>query len=924
MRKKYLSALLFGALLVTSAGTFTSCKDYDDDINNLQEQITANADAIKKLQEMIGDGKFVTGVTAENNGLKITWNDGQSTVIENVINGEDQKGDVVTINKETGEIVINGEGTGFFATTGEEETPEEVKLPYVNDEGVLVLVDAEGKEVVTGIRVAPVTAVVNEDGSAEITIIGADGKSQTVKVPSAASSITSITFANNKVTNPTDANDEGGNRIPSDESIFLSQEEFKFNRNNTTLLAKASDWKGPKALPADGDYIISSPSKMSIRLNPVSVDASNIDFYLTNTKSVDLSRIVFKAEADNGTDADGNPLKPGDAAGRATHPSNGLWTLSMDNIVVKKDTYGDVSKGICKSIDDAENGEYAYAVNANHRTRSTYSLTVTQIAPYVFDQLVFTQGNNEKSTRDLTDQDLDLKAKVGVPVKVSGSRDCALYDLYLEVAKEDAKFNVTFDQENHTFTIGQNPDWDTRNVKLPIIVWSVDNTGKIYKTVVKLSLDIEYNTSSEYQPVTHNVAVAPGADNVEYFDLQTMKDGFKSQDDLDSWIKNVNLSGTSYEVFTDEACTDANKVSSTGKLDFAIVSEKKTNANVVQTGEKGASANFVRMMIDNTAADDLKLDKQYYVKVTFRDGASNTGTDVFNSIVIPVTFTAPTVAEQFSISTNYQNGTANSIKAFYNIWEGTDKDNINLVTYFKSYDKSATLSLDNETNITKYNGVDKKSADLADLTNNKVETGYITLDDGLKLNDGTNREAGYGQALKVNVVNTNYTDTEWAYSNEADTKYSFTISVFSPIFEGTIAATDGSKNLTVIANSETGSDITADMVKLTDYANNKYNVVPDLSGRASNAEDNTTDIWSAKQIENVWVEETGDNNYIKEIKLRGLQVAGENVIPGAITVIAQPVPSYTEPTEVTVNVKDVWGYVTSQPLNITLTPNSEN
>ena len=39
MRKKYLSALLFGALLFASAGTFTSCKDYDDDIKNLQEQI---------------------------------------------------------------------------------------------------------------------------------------------------------------------------------------------------------------------------------------------------------------------------------------------------------------------------------------------------------------------------------------------------------------------------------------------------------------------------------------------------------------------------------------------------------------------------------------------------------------------------------------------------------------------------------------------------------------------------------------------------------------------------------------------------------------------------------------------------------------------------------------------------------------------
>ena len=41
MRKKYLSALLFGAILVTSAGTFTSCKDYDDEIAGLQEQVDA-------------------------------------------------------------------------------------------------------------------------------------------------------------------------------------------------------------------------------------------------------------------------------------------------------------------------------------------------------------------------------------------------------------------------------------------------------------------------------------------------------------------------------------------------------------------------------------------------------------------------------------------------------------------------------------------------------------------------------------------------------------------------------------------------------------------------------------------------------------------------------------------------------------------
>ena len=43
MNKKFLSAILFGALMVSSTGTFVSCKDYDDDIKNLQEQIDKKA-----------------------------------------------------------------------------------------------------------------------------------------------------------------------------------------------------------------------------------------------------------------------------------------------------------------------------------------------------------------------------------------------------------------------------------------------------------------------------------------------------------------------------------------------------------------------------------------------------------------------------------------------------------------------------------------------------------------------------------------------------------------------------------------------------------------------------------------------------------------------------------------------------------------
>ena len=43
MNKKFLSAILFGALMASSTGTFVSCKDYDDDIKDLQEELNKKA-----------------------------------------------------------------------------------------------------------------------------------------------------------------------------------------------------------------------------------------------------------------------------------------------------------------------------------------------------------------------------------------------------------------------------------------------------------------------------------------------------------------------------------------------------------------------------------------------------------------------------------------------------------------------------------------------------------------------------------------------------------------------------------------------------------------------------------------------------------------------------------------------------------------
>ena len=53
MNKKFLSAILFGALMVTSTGTFVSCKDFGDDIDNVQEQVNASKSDISALQSQV-------------------------------------------------------------------------------------------------------------------------------------------------------------------------------------------------------------------------------------------------------------------------------------------------------------------------------------------------------------------------------------------------------------------------------------------------------------------------------------------------------------------------------------------------------------------------------------------------------------------------------------------------------------------------------------------------------------------------------------------------------------------------------------------------------------------------------------------------------------------------------------------------------
>lgn len=76
MNKKYLNVILFSALMMGTAGTFTSCKDYDDDIADLNGRVDAVEKGLEALKADFGALGYVKDVTFANGKLTVTKSDG--------------------------------------------------------------------------------------------------------------------------------------------------------------------------------------------------------------------------------------------------------------------------------------------------------------------------------------------------------------------------------------------------------------------------------------------------------------------------------------------------------------------------------------------------------------------------------------------------------------------------------------------------------------------------------------------------------------------------------------------------------------------------------------------------------------------------------------------------------------------------------
>ena len=887
MNKKFLSAILFGALMVTSTGTFVSCKNYDDDIDNLQGQITANADAIKALQDLVGSGKYVTSVakTADGHGITFTFNQGDPVTI--TLDDETGSGDVVKVVD--GILYINDEPQELKVATSE------TKPSIIMQDGVWAVLQEDGTYKSTGVPVSGVSVVGSEADGFTLTIFDKDGNKQEVKVPSAAALIT---------------------------SIILKDSQTKFTVSKATFNIGSKEWKGERELPADKSVIYSS-SEIDVRINPVDAPATEAKYYLTNTKNKTLSNIVLTALPENGD----NAIDMEDIGNRAANTGNGLYTLGMEQYILAKDNaaaFDKELKEMAKATDDASDIDecIAFAVNANNKARSAYgvaiitaesaSMTGVQVKEIEGSKALFTDSEAKKITvkvgKEYTIDELDDEL---------GKEAGLMFDMFFSLSEKDQKtYGVKVGNLKHTFTVTNNPDVSTAATGFNLTVNTLDTKANINKVVYAVELSTEIETPAEFEPVVYNIAQLKDADTTNdafTLDMDIMKEALG--DKWAQWANSVAMDKVKVAIHAKADCSDNGVAVGTDNTSLKV---KLTEADK-ETTPTESTLKYIVSIVNLANPQGLTLDKQYYMKVTFLHKSNNQ--KEVNSIVVPVTFTAPSVAEQFTKKDGYLNQETGVIEARY---YDVNKKYVEWKKFFETYDAKANLDLSKEDKVVKVGNTEYCSDQLAIFDKTKAE-------DALRLRTGVNNalvdditkcELGYGKTLTVIATNDNYADTGWKYDSESKKgEYSFTIAISSPIYEGIIQYAEGT-TVNIKANAEKGFAVTKNMISLKDYNNNNYNVVPDTkvtNGSLTNNANNTVDVWSADQIENVWVSKAADNTYIKKIELQAPKdkTATEAAVEGAIVVYADPLQN-TTPTTMTVNVKDAWGYTKAMEVSVTI------
>lgn len=338
MNKKFLSAVLFGALMVTSTGTFVSCKDYDDDINRIDQELTEIKTAIAALQAKVDEGKYVTNVVKNGEGITITWNDNSTSTIETI---KGDKGDktVITIS-EDGYWVFDGEKSEYPAKgeKGDQGEPGEAAAAghdaKISDDGYWMVWDAtKGDYVETEYIAGGAMAVEGEHGW---TIIVRDesGQEQSIYIPNSAD-LVSIQ----------DAQDD----LNRDLDIFYG------------LVKTDVEWDGAKAVNGKmvaGMYPVLEKD-VEIMLNPTGVDGTAYTFDFRDSDN----KTPWGLTLDEIQPYTGDKLT---VATRAASSASGIWVLPRHIQRVDLNELDERADYITQ-FKSNDGDEYAFALNATSK-----------------------------------------------------------------------------------------------------------------------------------------------------------------------------------------------------------------------------------------------------------------------------------------------------------------------------------------------------------------------------------------------------------------------------------------------------------------------------------------------------------------------------------------------------------------------------
>jgi hypothetical protein len=604
MNKKFLSAILFGALMVSSTGTFVSCKDYDDDIDEINKELTDLKSKLSDLESKVNaGGAYVTKIESVDGGFKVSVSDGTSY---NLTVASAAAGSKVVIDDKTGEISIDDKATGWFATTGEGEEAVDM-TPYVKD-GYWYLYDKTAKEFVKSeYKAAGNAYAVVANGICTLNIPDADGKMQTIQLPTTSAAITGVQFINvgNGAVEPTPA----------------------YALNYGVATKDNAKWDGPKGAITKDQLLVGTIEPLTLQVYPSSADLSNADIKLV------------------GSDGTVAPVKvtatPFEGVITKAASANGLWNLNIrpDETVTDK-TIADAFK--------AETGNYAYALQINGNILTGY---VSKVTP--------TNKVSSATATSLTATDVKYNAEEVSSAKVPFGETVTLefdgtkaYDAYLtpKSASELELAGVTIDGKTMSFTSTEKAAGKTVEFTVNFVNFKGE-TG----TAFDITVNFEGATVDPEAPVAAVKYTATDGVKPIIIDFGTTFTSLSAQ----TATALAAVTPTWNVISIDGKAVTADQSTANGKFAFAMTQVKyysdlnadgtpKTEVTAINTADnlkKVKYAVFAHSDYQATAAPGA-----YVLNMTFVDGENE-----LKKVVAPVTISVPTFTDLFTKVTSVWN-----------------------------------------------------------------------------------------------------------------------------------------------------------------------------------------------------------------------------------------------------------------------------